>query len=287
MRKVSGWKQRLQLTTGKTMRNIPCDIYEGKYGAFLMPGMLQTIHKIDTEEEEGSFLDALIEAEPSFEYIFQELPHAEEDRNAISEFMIQGKLNAGSDDGDDQNGRIVFAMVFASDDLIDQHVSGHEAYGLPKDSGRAEIMGVTEVIIYLCQIISWYYLPNTLKTTIHCDNAEAVQYVNKLWIGETPKWADGRNIELKRTIQQKLQEVGKGLRIEHVHGHQDKRIPFDELSLPSKVNVICDREYTQELGKESRVLTQERKRPSMIKEKACLVVDGIPVTEPIGEALLK
>ena len=137
MSKEGDRKRRLQPTTGHTVRNIPCNMYEGKSGTFLLPGTLETIHKIETKEENGSFLEALIEAEPSFAYIFGELPHEEEDHNAIADLMIQERLIAGSDGGDDQNGRIVFAMVLASDDLLDQHISGHEAYGLPKDLGRA------------------------------------------------------------------------------------------------------------------------------------------------------
>ena len=61
--------------------------------------------------------------------------------------MIQERLIVGRDGGGDQNGRIVFAMVLALDDLLDQHVSGHEAYGLPTDLGRAEIMGIMVVIL--------------------------------------------------------------------------------------------------------------------------------------------
>ena len=71
--KEGGRKQILQPSTGNTVKSIPCDIYEGKSGTFLLSGMLETIHEIETEEEGGSFLDALIEAEPSFEYIFREL----------------------------------------------------------------------------------------------------------------------------------------------------------------------------------------------------------------------
>ena len=104
--------------------------------------------------------------------------------------MIEGSLVAGSDGGDDHNGRIVFSVVLAAEDLTEVHTSSSEAHGSPKDSGRAELTGLTVAIIYICHLIKWYGLNDGESTIIDCDNQEAVK-----------KWADLRNVELKLTLK--------------------------------------------------------------------------------------
>ena len=84
---------------------------------------------------------------------FWEMPHSEEEHSNIADLMVRESLVVGSDGWDDQNGRIVCAIILASEDLLDYHISGHEVFGEPKDSGRAEMMGVPAIILYLCQII--------------------------------------------------------------------------------------------------------------------------------------
>ena len=76
--------------------------------------------------------------------------------------------------------------------------------------------------------------------------------MNKRWIGSTPRWADSRNVELKRTIRDKLRDVGRGIRIEHVHGHQDRRVKFEDLPLPAKLNVLCDKECERRVSQEPK-----------------------------------
>ena len=107
---------------------------------------------------------------------------------------------AGRDGGDNQDGRIVFTLTLASKDLTEIHSSSHEIKGGPKDSGWAEMMGIMITIVYICHIIEWHGLPNTTEVPIYCDNREAVDFSSHQWIGTTPRWADGRNIEIKRTI---------------------------------------------------------------------------------------
>ena len=106
-----------------------------------------------------SFIEELIREEPSLERIFRALPHRQEDHEAIADLLVNGNLVAGSNGGDNQDGRIVFSITIASEDLLDVHTSSHEVQGVPKDSGRAEMMGVMVVIVYLCHVIKWHGLP--------------------------------------------------------------------------------------------------------------------------------
>ena len=172
-------------------------MYEKGAGAYLIPGTLPTINEEEPEAREQGFLEALIKTEPTYECIFRKLPHRYTDQTAIADLMIQGNLVAGSDGGDDQNGRLVMSVAFSSDDLLESHVSGHEVYGHPKDSGRAETLGLSVAILYLCHLRKWHEIPKTKTVTIYCDNEEAVKFSNNLWTGTTPKWADSRNIEIK------------------------------------------------------------------------------------------
>ena len=241
----------------------------------------------EEEHEEETFLEKLVASEPSLGYILREMPHLEADHGAIADLMIQGRLVVGTDGGDDQDGRIVCAVILASDDMLEYHISGHEIYGEPKDSGRAEMMGFTAALIYLCQIIKWHGLLEDTPVTIYCDSAETVKFVNQRWIGETPKWADVQNIELKRTICDLMGTFGKGIRVEHVRGHQDRTTQFEDLSLPAKLNVLCDRECERLLkGVEDRSI-QDSARKMMMSAGACLAVQGRPITGPIREELLK
>ena len=139
---------------------------------------------------EGTSLEELIRREPTLREIFQDLPYETEDHQAIAKLIIGDRLVAGSDGGDHQDGRIVFTVTFASDDLMDIHTSSHEVKGGPKDSGRAEMMGVMITIIYLCHVIEWHGLPHESEIPIYCENRETVSFSTHQWIGTTPRWAD-------------------------------------------------------------------------------------------------
>ena len=182
----------------------PCDVYSDEGEIFLLSGKRLEVINEQAEPSRDTFIKSLIALEPSFEYIFREMPHSEEDHRNIADLIVQESLVVGSNDGYDQNGRIVCAIILASEDLLDYHISGHEVFGEPKDSGRVEMMGVTAIILYLCQIIIWHDLPRNTNVKIYSDSAETVRYTNGLWMGETPKWADARNAEIKRTIRQML-----------------------------------------------------------------------------------
>ena len=80
-------------------------------------------------------MESLIRREPSLKRTFEELPCREEDHKAIADLMAEEYLVAGSDGGDNQNGRVVYSITLASEDLLDVNTSSHEVIGGPKDSG--------------------------------------------------------------------------------------------------------------------------------------------------------
>ena len=282
-----GRRKALIEGNSESHKYIPCDVYDHGEGLELIARAQPWKGTPDPHDAPNSFLEGLKSREPSLAEIFQELPYAEEDHRAIAELMRDGKLVAGCDGGDNQNGRIVFNMTLASEDLLDIHSSSHEILGGPKDSGRAETMGIMITVIYLCHVIEWYGLTRETKVMIYCDNREAVDFSNHLWMGTTPRWADGRNIELKRTISAYLRSSGRGLCISHVKGHQDKKGPASELDIPAKINIICDKGCQAKLDTEPQIGKESRPRGPMTEDVACLMVDGVPITTGYHRSLYK
>ena len=265
---------------------IPCDIIKQGGRTELIATREVTPAEPRTEEP-VTFLGSLIQKEPQLREVFEALPSETEDHMAIADLISAQELVAGSDGGDDQNGRIVFAITLTSEDLTEVHTSSHEIIGGPKDSGRAEMMGIMTTVIYLCHILEWYRMPNDTKITIYCDNRETVDFSNQLWLGTTPRWADTRNIELKRTIRKYLMGQGRGLRIRHVKGHQDRGAAPEMLDLPAKINVMCDEGCTRRLETEYQINQETESRDPLQTEVASLKVDGIPVTNGFRGALYK
>ena len=56
---------------------------------------------------------------------------------------------------------------------------------------------------------------------------------------------------MKRTIKNMMETDGRGIRVEHTHGHQDRKMKFEDLPLPAKLNVLCDRECERRLKQKS------------------------------------
>ena len=138
---------------------IPCDVHECVNRTELIAYKETGSEITMSDEAEGTFIEELIKREPSLGQIFQELPHADEDHQALAELIIDDKLVAGSDGGDNQDDRIVFTVTLASEELTDIHTSSHKIRGGSKDSGRAEMMGIMVIIIYLSHVIEWHGLP--------------------------------------------------------------------------------------------------------------------------------
>lgn len=287
--KVDMTTRRRHMTpaTSPSFKHLQCDVHEMTNKIYLMPGTAEPIHEEENEEKELNFVETLIRQEPAFEYIFRRMPTRYEDQTAIADMMIQGKLVAGTDGGDNQEGRLVMAIVLSSDDLTEHHTSGHEVFGQPKDSGRAEIFGLTAAVIYLCHLMKWHGIPEENTVTIYCDNEEAVKFANNLWIGTTPKWADSRNVEIKRVLREALIKARQSIRIEHVHSHQDRGKTENELPLSARINIMCDQECTRMLSNEPAIQDPENLTSIMKETKSCLAIKGRPVTGSHREALLK
>ena len=279
--------RKLAPADSTSFKGVPCDVFKKGGELYLMPGIYPSIPEDGQATTELGFLDTLIEEEPSYGYIFRKLPHRHEEQGTIADLMIQGVLVAGTDGGDNQDGRLVMAITLASEDLTEVHVSGHEVYGNPRDSGRAEIVGLSAAILYLNHLRKWHNIPSDVTVPIYCDNAEAVQFANSPWTGTTPKWSDSRNIEVKRTMKRALTEAGSGLRVEHVHGHQDSTTPQGELSLPAQVNIICDDGCSRQMLKDPEKSAPDEVRGMMKETGACLAIEGTPVTGAIKDALLR
>ena len=182
------------IRSGTTFKGIPYDVHEHRGVMELILSRYKQKIETDTDTEEVTFIGELIRSKPSLRKILIKLPTRQEDHEEIAELLTNGALVAGSDNGDDHYGRIVFMVLFASEDLLDIHRSSHEVYGEPKDSGRAEMMGITVTLIYICHVIKWHKLPPTTETTIYCDNAETVGYANHLWLGKKRSGQTGRTL---------------------------------------------------------------------------------------------
>ena len=83
-----------------------------------------------------------------------------------------------------------------------------------------------------------------IKEPIHfyCDNMETVDFARNLYLERTPKWADTRNIDLKRSLKEILEKWKTHFQIKHVKAHQDKTKKLEDLLLSERVNIICDEE---------------------------------------------
>ena len=127
-------------------------------------------------------------------------------------------------------------------------------------------------------MIKWHGLPKETQATVYCDNREAVEFSKNKWIGTTPKLSDARNIELQCTISKALRTYGRGLNIEHVRGHQDQKVTFEDLPLPAKINVLCDKGWQERLMNKQLEEKGEQPREPMSEAISCLKVDGVPIT---------
>ena len=92
---------------------------------------------------------------------------------------------------------------------------------------------------------------------------------------------------MMRTIKRLMQTTGRGIRLEHTHGHQDKQEEFENLPLPVKLNVMCDKECERKLKLVQDQRIQTSRREMMSGAEACIAVEGRPVTGKIVETLAK
>ena len=147
-----GRKMILREGSTGTDKRVPCDTYDYGRGEELIAYQKSEQEVPQREFKEGTFLEELINRDPPLREIFRKLPYATEDHQALAK-LIENELVTGSDGGDNQDGRIVFTLTLASEDLTEIHSSSHEIKGGPKDSGQAEMMGIMMTIVYICHTI--------------------------------------------------------------------------------------------------------------------------------------
>ena len=115
-----------------------------------------------------------------------------------------------------------FAVMITSDDMTNTHISVHEVYGFPKESGRAETLRVVKPIHYIVQLTAYYDMTSKEKIKVYCYNMESICFAKEKWIQRTLKWADERNIDLKMITKDLLNRHGHMFLVEHITSHQEK-----------------------------------------------------------------
>ena len=209
---------------------LPCDVIT-RGGIFyaLRPGQEPTCapdpqHQVSPEDPLDRYLN--------------ELPTGMEEKELLKKLAEEGDLHLASDGSAKDGDRSTFSVCISSTDMTTLHISAHEANGIPHDSGRAELYGLLVLVCYTSDLLS--ALPD-ISLNLYCDNLEAVNYALDPYLGKTPSWADVRNIDLKMRLAEVLNCSRVIYRFKHVKSHQDEKIPYEELSLPAKLNYQCDR----------------------------------------------
>lgn len=115
-------------------------------------------------------------------------------------------------------------------------VDGHPS---TLNSTRAEILGIMTCVSFL----QWISLRENIsgKTiTIYIDSESAIQCSTLIGLSST-KYALHNDIEVILELQSIIKSSGNKISLVHVEGHQDQKIPFDELDPKAKLNVLMDK----------------------------------------------
>ena len=100
--------------------------------------------------------------------------------------------------------------------------------------------GLLALLFCITGILEFYNIEIMEPINDYCENMETVEFSRNLYLGRTPKWADTRNIDLKRSLKEILDKWKNHFQIKHVKAHQDKTKKLDDLLLSERVNIICD-----------------------------------------------
>ena len=168
------------------------------------------------------------------------------------------------------------------------------ARGVPMDSHRSEGLGRVAGLLFLnryCEYIGCKTSRKTLES--YCDNMDAVRLsqptVNPWYSPGTtlkPNWdAYTQAHVLTKDLQKVLQFVEP---CQHVKGHQDDEVEFEDLSWQAKMNVYADDQATIMLDNYPKTTKADKKRWRELLLPACpayLVVNGTVETAKALEAL--
>ena len=261
-----------------------CDVWgeKGQYRLLASKKLEPTDTLRDTPV---SMIQKLEERDPAFREVFYLLPQTPEEQEEICRIAKRGELVLGSDGSADHTERATCSLVIASRDLTYVHRTAHRVTGLPLDSGRAELYGLLSLLIYVSEILETFQVDLEKPIPYYCDNMEAINFSRNTYLGGTPKWADERNIDLKRRLKALLEESGDYYLIEHVKSHQDEGKELEDLTLPQQINRICDEECGLLLN-EMRASGEKSRRTGVLQTNtAMLMVEDKVVTGSIKEEL--
>ena len=264
---------------------VPCDVWASGGRTRLLAKGGQAKRERGGAQRADTFRDALLKSEPGLARYLRDLPTSDGDCEVIKRLIEEDDLVTGSDGSALFSERATFAVTMASRDLTAIHTSAHETMGYPYDSGRAELFGILVLAVYIEAFTRVYRLGGSNAIPMYCDNKEAVRFAQDPWIGATPKWADSRNIDLKRRLAKILEENPGLLRVEHVAAHQDQKKPVEELGLPARVNMICDQACHELLLRHKEDDAVNEKMPALTTNEVTLVMEDEAVTEPIRQRL--
>lgn len=151
------------------------------------------------------------------------------------------------------------------------HTPAYRAKGYPVDSRRKELCGVLALFLYVTKLLEHYGMTTEEAIPLYCDNKETIYFAKDLYLGRTPRWEEEKNVDLIRKVE-------KLFHIEHVNSHQDKNIKEEYVSLPARMNKICDGKCNSLLNELRVTGEMVAPMPPLQSNKTTPLVDGGVVT---------
>ena len=136
-------------------------------------------------------------------------------------------------------GRNTYAICVGDGREIKRFTMAQEMQGWPIFSDRSELGGVLACIDLVEVIAEWRGINPRVK--VYCDNQAAINFVKDPYIGETPTWADRRNIDLKMQIRSRLTKARTTVNAHPIKSHQNNDRLEEKLPKEVQMNCICDR----------------------------------------------
>ena len=114
----------------------------------------------------------------------------------------------------------------------------YEVVGIPYDSGRGELAGP----VLALRVLNWLQNKTGFVSDIEIgiDNMEVVNICGGNKINKMPLKACSRNIEMLLQLDDLKRKYSGILTVKYVKAHQDKKVPYQELSFEGKKNADCD-----------------------------------------------
>ena len=275
---------RLEEDPGRVYTRV-CDVWPPAGERYLLASSKIRRQDKQSKEKQMTFEEVLLMAEPGLSEYMRDMPTSAADCEALLDRIENGDLVLGSDGSADHSNLATFSVTLASTDLTTIHTSSHEAKGKPCDSGRAELFGVLTLSLYVKTLTKHHGVEVRSPIPLYCDNKETVEFAATRWVGTTPRWADQRNVDLKMLLKELLSDDPNLIQVYHVPAHQDNACEFDDLDLPAKLNVICDRACSAYLRELRKKRTRQRPMTALKTNVVTLEVEGSIVTEEFKRVL--